>query len=351
MYLELETPSVVVDFQIAEDNIRQFQKYCDRHNINFRPHIKTHKLARFARLQLEAGAVGINCQKLSEAEAMLEHCDVDDLLITFNIVGTQKIERLVRLAQSNAVTVVADSAFVVNGLAAAFENSPRPLSVMVECDTGAHRCGVQTPQQAKLLAECITRHKGLTFAGLLTYPPTEATDEVQRWLTQAKVLCERAGLKVQTVSSGGSPGMWEAHKAPVVSEYRAGTYIYNDRSLVEGGVCGWDDCALTVLATVVSRPRSNRAIIDAGSKVLTSDTLGLDGYGHVIGRPDITIDKLSEEHGRLVSREPIGLTVGERLRVVPNHACVVSNMVDEIVEVRGPTLVGAQRVTARGRVW
>ena len=351
MYLELETPSVLVDFDIAENNIKQFQNYCDQYKIRFRPHIKTHKLAAFAQLQLAAGAVGINCQKLSEAESIVEHCHTDDVLITFNILGKQKIERLIRLMQTRVVTVVADNTFVVDGLAEAFHNSPQPLKVMVECDTGGHRCGVQTPQQAKLLAEYITRQNGLKFAGLLTYPPSGSVREVHQWLKLAKDLCEESGLKVDTVSSGGSPDMWIAHKVPVVSEYRAGTYIYNDRSLVEYGTCGWDECALTVLATVVSIPCDNRAIIDAGSKVLTSDTLGLDGYGHVVGRPDITVDQLSEEHGRLVSQESIGLRVGERLRIIPNHACVVSNMVDQITEVRGQTLLGAHRVTARGKVW
>ncbi|URK86039.1 hypothetical protein LP421_01075 (plasmid) [Rhizobium sp. RCAM05350] len=122
----------------------------------------------------------------------------------------------------------------------------------------------------------------------------------------------------------------DAAKAPVTTEYRPGTYVYNDRSLVSRGACTWDDCALTVLATVVSVPAANRAIIDAGSKALTSDLLGLSDYGHVLGRGDITIDQLSEEHGRLVSEGPIDLKVGDRLRIVPNHACVVTNLVDVV---------------------
>ena len=351
MYRNLETPSVLVDFGIAENNIKRFQNYCDQHKIKLRPHIKTHKLAALTQLQIAAGAVGINCQKLSEAESILEHCRVDDVLITYNVIGTHKIERLKRLSQKHAIKVVADSAFVVDGLAQAFQNFSRPLNILVECDTGAHRCGVQTPEQAKTLAEHIARQAGLAFAGLLTYPPSGATREVQHWLKQAKTLCEEEGLKVETVSSGGSPDMWDAHKAPVVDEYRVGTYIYNDRSLVEDGVCGWDDCALSVLATVVSVPCNNRAIIDAGSKVLTSDTLGLAGYGHVAGRPEITVDNLAEEHGRLVSQESIGLRVGDRVRVIPNHACVVSNMVDEVVQVREQEVLGTHRVTARGMVW
>jgi D-serine deaminase-like pyridoxal phosphate-dependent protein len=145
--------------------------------------------------------------------------------------------------------------------------------------------------------------------------------------------------------------MWHAHEAPVVTEYRSGTYIYNDRSLVQRGVCGWADCALTVLATVVSVPEPGRAIIDAGTKILTSDLLGLAGHGHVLGRPDLRIDNLSEEHGRAVCDGAIGLAVGERLRIVPNHACVVSNMVDEVITIRGDAVEGPLSVAARGKVW
>jgi len=137
---------------------------------------------------------------------------------------------------------------------------------------------------------------------------------------------------------------------PVVTEYRIGTYIYNDRSLQTSGVCNWDDCALTVLATVVSVPTTDRAIIDAGSKVLTSDLLGLQGHGHVLGRPDISIVGLSEEHGTLIATE-IGLKVGDRVRIVPNHACVVTNMLDRVELVRGIKHEATAPVAARGRVW
>ena len=169
-------------------------------------------------------------------------------------------------------------------------------------------------------------------------------------MTQAKALIEADGLAVTVITSGGTPSMMLAGDAPVATEYRPGTYAYNDRSLVARGVCDWDDCALTVLATVVSVPSGNRAIIDAGSKALTSDLLGLAGYGHVLGRPDIAIDQLSEEHGRLISAGPIGLAVGDRLRIVPNHACVVSNLFDtvHVLEVGKPVAVWP--VVARGKV-
>ncbi|MCV2865129.1 D-TA family PLP-dependent enzyme [Defluviimonas sp. WL0075] len=346
----IDTPSVLVDLDIAEANIDRFQSYCDAHGLGLRPHIKTHKLPMLARRQIAAGAIGITCQKVSEAEAMIADGGIDDVLITYNILGADKTDRLRRLAERVALTVVADSATVAKGLAGAFQGAARPLGVLVECDTGAGRCGVQTPAAARDLALEIARLGGLRFAGLMTYPPIGREAAVQSWLQEAKTLIEAAGLAVTTISNGGTPGMWQAHEVPAATEYRAGTYIYNDRSLQARGLCGWDDCALTVLATVVSVPTETRAIIDAGSKVLTSDLLGLQGYGHVLGRPDIRIDALSEEHGTLHA-ERIGLSVGERVRIVPNHACVVTNMLDRIELVRGARHEVTAPVMARGRVW
>ena len=347
----IDTPAVVIDLDVAEANIDRYQAYCDSHGIRLRPHIKTHKLPSLAKRQLAAGAAGITCQKISETEAMIEGGGIDDVFLTYNVLGETKLARLRELAKRVRLSVVADSDTVVAGLAAAFADACAPLTVFVECDTGAGRCGVQTPEEARDLALRVAACPVLTFGGLMTYPPKGDVAAVQRFFSAAKTLCEAAGLEVPTFSGGGSPDMWRAHEAPVVNEYRIGTYVYNDRSLVARGTCGWEDCASTVLATVVSVPEPHRAIIDAGSKVLTADLLGLNGYGHVLGRDDIVIDQLSEEHGRLVSDRPIGLVVGQRVRIVPNHACVVSNMLDHVVTVRGETVEGSIPVAARGQVW
>ena len=350
-FADIDTPAVLIDFDIAEANIDKFQAYCRLHGLANRPHIKTHKLPVLARRQIAAGAVGITCQKVSEAEAMVAEGGIEDVLLTYNVIGTAKLARLRALAGRVRLSVVADSRAVVAGLGSAFADAPEPLTVLVECDTGAGRCGVATPAAARDLTAVIAATPGLRFGGLMTYPGVGGTAAVQAFMTEAVGLCEAAGLAVERVSSGGAPDMWRAHEAPLVSEYRTGTYVYNDRSLVERGVCGWSDCALTVLATVVSVPTEGRAVIDAGTKVLTSDLLGLTGHGHVLGRPDIAIDQLSEEHGRLVSNGPIGLAVGDRVRIVPNHCCVVSNMLDSVVAVRGERVEGALEIAARGRVW
>ncbi|WEX75643.1 D-TA family PLP-dependent enzyme [Sinorhizobium numidicum] len=346
-----DTPAVLVDIDVARRNIRAFQAYADRHGIRVRPHIKTHKLPQMAELQLEAGAIGITCQKVTEAEAMVDGSPrIKDVLITYNILGEEKLARLARLNERVRLSVVADNTAVIDGLAARFAREGKPLTVLVECNTGADRCGVATPAEAAHLAERIAEAPGLRFGGLMTYPPADGAARVQSFMSEAKELIEAAGLEVPTITSGGTPSMMQAADVPVATEYRPGTYIYNDRSLVERGVATWDDCALTVLATVVSVPAENRAIIDAGSKVLTSDLLGLTGYGHVLGRDDIRIDQLSEEHGRLVSNGPIGLAVGDQVRIVPNHACVVTNMVDVVHIVDGDEPKEEWAVVARGHI-
>jgi D-serine deaminase-like pyridoxal phosphate-dependent protein len=317
-----------------------------------RPHIKTHKLPAIADMQLAAGAVGITCQKVSEAEAMVAGSTaIRDVLITYNIVGAAKLERLTALARRVALSVVADSRAVVDGLSAAFRDALAPLPVLVECDSGANRCGVVTAEEAEALALAIQTAPGLAFGGLMTYPPAGGEAAVERFMSEAKARIEARGIAVPVISSGGTPSMMHAAEAPVTTEYRPGTYVSNARSLAARGACGWEDCALSVLATVVSVPAPNRAVIDAGSKTLTSDLLGLSGYGHVLGRDDIAIDQLSEEHGRLVSSGPIGLSVGDKVRIVPNHACVVTNMVDAVlVTGAGRTQPEVWPVPARGKI-
>ena len=349
-YSEVETPAVLIDMAVTGSNIKNYQKYCDENGLNLRPHIKTHKIPELAKLQLAAGAIGITCQKVSEAEAMLSEGGIDDILITYNIYGYSKLQRLLQLSTRCNLSVVADNSVCVKGLSEAFKKQDKPLQVLVECDTGALRCGVVTPEEAFLLAQEITDLPGLRFGGLMTYPPISQQEKVNHFLEVTKKLIEGHGITVDIVSIGGSPNMWEVEKIPIGTEYRIGTYIYNDRSLLERKVCREEDCALTVLATVVSTPTPQRAVIDAGSKVLTTDLFGLAGHGHIINHAHLTISQLSEEHACIVSDDDTGLSIGQKVRIIPNHACVVSNMVDEVVFIEGHKVLKSQSVVARGKV-
>ena len=346
----IHTPAFIVNEAVALRNIAAFQAHCDKVGLNLRPHIKTHKSIRFAKVQLAAGAVGITCQKISEAEAMLAD-GIDDILITYNILEFAKLARLRALSDRVSVlSVVADNAVVVQGLGQAFVGATRPLTVLVECDSGAKRCGVQTPDAAVELAYQISNTSGLIFGGLMTYPAAGMAKDAAQFMYDTKQLLDEKGLACPVISAGGSPDMWTAAPDGIITEYRIGTYIYNDRSLVERGTCTWDDCAGHVLATVVSTPTSKRAVIDAGSKVLTSDVLGFPDFGHVLGHPEISIVRLSEEHGVLKVDPETPLMIGERVRIVPNHVCVVSNMFDDVwIEHEDQSLV-QMKIDARGCV-
>ena len=345
-----ETPALVIDEATALRNIARFQAHCDRTGLKLRPHIKTHKSIRFARAQIAAGAAGITCQKIGEAEVMAD-AGIDDILITYNIIGAAKLARLRALAgRVKALSVVADSAVVADGLSGAFGVAPRPLTVLVECETGAGRCGVQTPQDAVALGQKIATLPGLRFGGLMTYPPVGDGAGVLDFMGAARAGLEARGIGCPEVSSGGSPDMWQAETGGVLTEYRAGTYIFNDRSLAERGTCAWSDCAAHVVATVVSTPTGTRAIIDAGSKVLTSDLPDLGGFGHVIGRPGMRITGLNEEHGIIRHDPGDRLSVGDRVMIIPNHICVVSNMLDSAWLRREGGKLTALPIDARGRV-
>jgi D-serine deaminase-like pyridoxal phosphate-dependent protein len=347
---DLETPVPVIDIGAVERNLTRWQARCDKAGFANRPHIKTHKLVPLALAQLQLGARGITVQKLGEAEVMAA-AGISDMLVTFNIVGAGKIARLAKLAKTTAISVVADNEAVLPGLGEAGRAAGRRIDVLVECDTGMHRNGVQSPQAAAQLAAAIEAVPGLRYGGLMTYPKAGTRLATAEFLAQARGLAAQAGLETRVVTTGGTPDMWSDEGLEGITEYRVGTYVYFDRSQVERGACDWTDCALTVHATVVSRPTAERAMIDAGSKALTSDLLGLTGHGVLRDALDARVYDMSEEHGfvdvRSMQRQPL---VGERVRIVPNHVCPVVNLFDKVVFVRGGKVLGAVRVDARGMV-
>lgn len=348
----LQTPQPVIDEDRLAANIARVQRYMDGAGLAFRPHIKTHKIPAVARAQVEAGARGINCQKVTEAEVFAD-AGFDDILITYNVMGAAKLDRLAALhARVGGLKVVADSAVTVDGLAARFDGS-KPLTVLVECDTGAGRCGVQTPDAALALARRIHAAPGLAFGGLLTYPKPGGAIATEAFLSRTLHLLQEAGIPCPIRSNAGSPSLFEAHRVPSATEHRAGTYVYNDRSMVRAGHCEPADCAMHVLATVVSRPTADRAVVDAGSKALSSDLLGLPDYGGLEGVPGAAVTALSEEHGIVDLSACTGTlpSIGDQVRIVPNHTCVVSNLFDHMVFHRDGIVTRVEAVAARGRVW
>ena len=347
---DLETPVPIIDIDVTLNNLTRWQARCDAAGFANRPHIKTHKLAPLARAQVALGAKGITVQKLGEAEVMAD-AGISDMLLTFNVVGASKLKRLAALARRTGIAVVADSVDLLEGLSAAGRNAGRDIAVLAECDTGGKRNGVQSPAAAAALARAIDRTAGLSFVGLMTYARAGTRTPAAAFLAEAAAACAAAGLECRTITTGGSPDMWSDEGLSGITEYRAGTYIYFDRALASRGTCTYADCALTVLTTVVSRPTEERALIDAGSKALTSDLLGLKGYGAVQSLGLAEVYDVNEEHGYLnisgVAEKP---RIGDLLRVTPNHVCPVTNLFDKVVFVRGSEVLGAVKVDARGMV-
>src|SRR5215470_5461211 len=348
---EFGTPALVVDMDRVERNIARIQTVCDAAGVANRPHIKTHKSPMLAKLQVEAGAKGITCQKLGEAEIMA-NAGIDNILISYNLLGEEKMARLGALQAKASMTVAADNSTVIAGLPKAAEVSGRPLSVVVECDTGRKRAGVETPAEAIALAREIAASEGLTFGGFMLYPTETGWAEAQAFFDEALAGVRAHGLGAKMVSTGGSPNLKYLVKLKGATEHRPGTYIYNDRMQVAAGVASWDDCALNIYSTVVSRAGPDRGILDAGSKTLTSDPGGgLDGFGLILEHPEAKIARFAEEHGFLdLTRSNTRPNIGDVVRIVPNHVCVVVNMMDEIVMVRGDEIVGTLPVAARGRL-
>jgi D-serine deaminase-like pyridoxal phosphate-dependent protein len=347
---EYGTPCAVIDMDRVERNIARIQAACDAAGVAHRPHIKTHKNPMLARMQIKAGAKGITCQKLGEAEVMVE-AGIDDILISYNLFGDEKMARLGALQAKANIAVAADNSIVVSDLPKAAAASGRTLSVVVECDTGRKRAGVETPAEAVALAREIAGAKGLKFAGFMLYPTETGWSEAQKFFDQALAGVRAHGLDAAIVSTGGTPNLKNLGKLKGATEHRFGTYIYNDRMQVAAGVATWEDCALYIYSTVVSRAAPDRGILDAGSKTLTTDTGGLEGHGLILEHPEAKIARFAEEHGFLdLSRSNTRPNVGDVVRIVPNHVCVVVNMMDEVVMVRGEEIIGTLPVAARGKL-
>jgi D-serine deaminase-like pyridoxal phosphate-dependent protein len=347
---DLDTPVVTIDLDRLERNITRVQTLVSGYGLKNRPHIKTHKIPEIARMQMEAGAIGITCQKLEEAAQFIDAGVCDDILITFNIVGETKTERLMELSkQVRRIAVATDNEIVLRGLSNAARRHGRDQPVLIECESGFGRNGVQTPQDALDLARLALQLPNISFEGLMVFPNT-GPKTLEFFKTAVELFAAR-GIELPILSGGGTPALNHLGDYPMMTEHRAGTYVYNDVMMVHSAMAEWDDCAMKVRATIVSRPTEDRAIIDAGSKVLTREQYYVSNFGRVVEYPDAIVANLSEEHGIIdltrCSNKP---AIGEVINIIPNHCCVVSNMVDEVYGIRGGRVELIWPVAARGKV-
>ena len=332
--LALDTPALYVDLDVLERNIARMQEQCRAWGVALRPHVKTHKIAEIAQMQLDAGAIGITVAKVGEAEVL----PGDDVLVAYPLL-TPKIPRLQALTRTRRVKVAVDSAEVARDL--------HGIDTLVEIDVGVARCGAQSPEQAVEIARACS-----DFQGIFYWPS---------WLDDAgfRAACVKieavlkalaaAGFEAKIVSGGSTPGASKTPLIPQTTEIRPGTYVFYDGSSLAAKVCAEADCALRVLTTVVSTAVPGQCVIDAGSKTFSSDmTVGTTTFGHFVGR-QWTMRKMNEEHG-YVEIDGTRPPVGEKVWVVPSHCCATVNLHDEIWYGRRGRVDGSWKVAARGKV-
>jgi D-serine deaminase-like pyridoxal phosphate-dependent protein len=369
---ELRTPAVLIDATRLERNIDRMQAAADARRIRLRPHAKTHKSIEIARMQIARGAVGICCAKLGEAEVFAQ-AGVEDIRLPYPL-HPVNADRVVRLLSSTRLSFIVDDLAVARDWSARMREFGGEVDVLVKVDVGTHRCGID-PERADA-AEMIARVAelpGLRFRGLLSHAGhgySAASDQEMEAVAvaEARVLATLAaqagqkGVQIDEISVGATPTARFSLQQDGVTELRPGNYVYYDRTQVGLNAAAWSDCALTVLARVVSTPAADRIVLDSGSKTLTNDLSR--GYGSTPGfgtvftdlaadSPDesLLIERLSEEHAVVrVLDGSCRLRTGDLVRVLPNHSCVVSNLVDAVWMVKGDEVLGDVAVAARGRI-
>ena len=354
---ELDTPVLLIDLDKMEANIAAMANYFSTVNADLRPHVKTHKTPIIAHKQIAAGAIGVTCAKLGEAEAVI-HAGIRDVLIANQIVGPQKIARLINLAKHSEIMIAVDNAKNVQAISEAAAAKGATVRMLIEVNIGMDRCGVEPGEPALELAAQIQRSPNLIFEGLMGYEghtvakPNRserdtATREAMQRLVDAKNHLEKHGVEVAIMSGGGTGTFNITGSIPEMTEVQAGSYVLMDSTYrnVEG-IGDHFDCALSVLATVVSRPNPNRMIVDTGLKVLAKEF----GIPQPVGINGVEMTGLSEEHGKMqVSDASVSLKPGDKLEILPTHCCTTVNLHDKYYGIRKGIVESVWNIAARGK--
>ena len=371
---DLPTPQVLIDRTRALNNIARVQALASGAGVRLRPHAKTHKSPIVAQWQIDAGAVGIACAKVGEAEVFVE-AGITDVRLPYPV-NPANAPRLIPLMDRSSISIIVDHEAVVRGWSEAMLRAGRTLDVLIKVDVGFHRCGIDPSAGALAFIQTVAALPGLKLRGLLSHAGhayhAASEDELKsiarqeaETLADLRARAAASGIALDEISVGATPTLRFSAGQTGVTELRPGNYVYFDRTQVALGAATLDDCALTVLATVVSK-HPGRIILDCGSKTLTNDQArGIApaaGYGAVLaGESDdldyarevddtLIVERLSEEHATVRVTGSTRLEPGDRVRLVPNHSCVVSNLVDAVRLVDGEQVIETLRVAARGRI-
>jgi D-serine deaminase-like pyridoxal phosphate-dependent protein len=350
---ELDTPILLIDLDDMEFNINYMAKFFEGSPVRLRPHFKTHKTPIISHKQIAAGAVGVTCQKLGEAEILVAS-GIKDIMVASQIVGKRKINRLVNLAHHAKITVAVDNADNIKQLSNAAVAVGSILGIIIEVDVGFGRCGVDPGEEIVGLAKLVKSFPGLEFAGIMGYEGhavfltdfenrNQTVDQAMTKLTSAAELIRKAGIEVDIVSGGATGTYTLTGRYPGVNEIEAGSYVLMDTRYRE--IAPEFRCALTMLTTVISVPASDRAVIDAGKKSLSTDF----GMPEVINRPGVKVKGLSEEHGILQVDPTLSqLHLGDKVELIPSHVCTTVNLNDYFYGMRGDCLEVIWPIAARG---
>jgi D-serine deaminase-like pyridoxal phosphate-dependent protein len=359
------TPYLLIDGAKMERNILKMANVAKGSGVALRPHVKTHKIPDIAKDQLEAGAIGITVAKVSEAEVMAD-AGIEDIFIAYPLVTDTKIRRAVRLGRRVRLIVGVDSFEGARRLSTVAQAEDHILEVRLEVDTGLRRTGIPYNQAVELAGEIgsmrnldligIYTYRGAVLGGSRTLELEKAGLEEGRLMVSLADHMREQGIRVDDVSLGSTPTVEYVAQVERVTEIRPGTYVFYDRMQAHLGACSLDDCAATVVCTVVSRPSEDLAVIDGGSKTFATDVppgaepLNLKGFGHVVGYPGVVLERLTEEHGMLALDGKCELEVGDTLQVIPNHICSTVNLHDEVYLVDATGALEEMQVAARGKV-
>jgi D-serine deaminase-like pyridoxal phosphate-dependent protein len=360
----IDTPALLIDLDIVERNLEWMQQKANSYRVALRPHIKTHKIPELAHLQMRLGARGITAAKVSEAEVMAA-AGIKNIFIANQIVTTEKLDRLAALSKEVTISIGLDSVVAARKLSDVFAASGLTIEYLIEINSGLNRCGVLPGKEAVELFQALDNLPSLRFKGIFTHAgqvygadSLSQVKEVSRF--ESTIMAETAqafaevGTSPDIVSVGSTPTMkvWQGHED--VTEIRPGNYIFHDAIQVSLGAATLEECALSIVTTVISRPEKERAVLDGGSK-----TFGLDrgahgkemtsGFGLVVGKK-ATLERLSEEHGIMTLDPTVELDIGDKVRIIPNHACAVMNLFDRAYGLRDGKIVEEFKIAARGKV-
>jgi D-serine deaminase-like pyridoxal phosphate-dependent protein len=358
---DLDTPCLLVDLDRMERNIQRWQTAIGATGVQLRPHVKTHKVPAIAQRQLAAGATGIAVAKVAEAEVFAAQ-GCNDIFIAYPVIGREKWQRAACLAHTCLLTVGIDSEIGARGLSSAAVDVGVTLRARVEVDLGLNRCGVP-PAQAEALCRLILGLPGLQLDGIFAFrsiffaaaagrTPAELGQEEGQQMAALANQLRSAGIPIRSVSVGSTPTACAAAQVPGISEVRPGTYVFGDYMMAEKNVVTYDDIALSILCTVVSRPAPDKATIDGGSKTFAGDifpaNLHLKGYARAVGC-EAYVESLSEEHGVVRLGAGVNPSIGDQIAFYPIHVCTTVNLSDTLVGVRGGKVEQVWNIAARGK--